>query len=615
MTPRDDWHLNFDSAPFCNGSLHLGHVRCYALGDVRARWLRSQGADIRYSTAFDAFGLPHQAGAAAAGLPTHEYVDSQIERIARQMRDLRLSYNLDDHPRTCDPGYYRWTQWLFLELWRSGLVYRAERALPYCEQCCEYLAASQVENGGCWRCGEPVSARASEEWFIRTSDYTEVLSDTVEDLSGWSDRARNLMRAFLGRMEGERSTISLCAHGAEYQFELFASAKSKLDAITLRSDHPLALFLNTDADAAWSRRSQRTGQPLTRHALCLLELAGGTVPLFVTPSANLPHGTDAVPSSPGEIEVSHLEAFSAHQSRSEESIRYRARDWMVSRKRDWGTPLPAVNCVRCGLSPVAEANLPVRLPAHGGDGTATCAHCKTRQPTVTRNLDCFLDDAWCFWAAHPDWKPDTNPFRLWATSPPASVFFHSGYDSFIYLYLYRFLGHALRDIGLMAAPEIVDGFMGHDVVTSEGRKMSKRHGNAPDLDDLIRIEGAGVVRLAVLSGANPSSRLPWSEDCLQRARRMMTTSRRLREVHAEAGQAPDRRIRHHLEKAERYMDEYRIGSAVQEVYLATKYFLRTGSGGEGSRDSVISWWDIFTPGVTRRTTATQVRRVLTAASG
>lgn len=609
MAASGSWELNFDSAPFCNGSLHLGHVRCYALGDARARWLRSQGVDVRYATAFDAFGLPHESSAAEAGLPTGEYVEGQIARIAAQLGRLGLSYDTSEHPRTCDPSYYRWTQWLFLALWKSGLVHSEKRLLPYCDTCAEYLAASQVEAGCCWRCGDAVSSRTSEEWFIRTSEYSSEMASSVDSLSAWSPRARNLMHAFLGRKEGRSSAVRVDLQGSAFQFDLFVPEDVEMTAIALSDEHPLAALLAARAEIGACLPELRIREDPSPPPLCLLEFEDGAIPVYIRSSSDLPHQTDALGIASDRAVSALIPTLSASRVAGGPDVRFRARDWLVSRRRDWATPLPAVNCAVCGVRPVAEEDLPVLLPVHGGDGTACCSSCGTRQPTVSRRLDCFLDDAWCFWAAHPDWSSDQNPFEVWKARPPKRVFFHSGYDSFVYLYLYRFLGHALVDIGLLDHREVVTDYPGHDVVTADGRKMSKRHGNAPDLDTLLQAEGPNVLRLAVLAGANPVNPIDWSDDCLQRARRMLRTAERLRRrpraAQVSSGSAAktqsgptlatDAQVNRHLERADQFMAEYRVGSAVGEIYLATKTFLRSGGRNPELEERLRTWWDHFAP--------------------
>lgn len=475
MSEIPGWHLNFDSAPFCNGSLHLGHVRNYALGDVRARWLRSRGVDVTHATAFDAFGLPNEMGARGSGISTDRYVARQARRIGRQMDRLGFSYDVPprDYSR---PGAYRWSQWLFLRMWDAGLVYRAERGVSWCPSCAEVISVTQADRSSCWRCNAHATWRRSTEWFVRSSTYFERMGRGLETLDGWSDRARRLARESIVRIR-------------------------TLD-----------------------------------------------------------------PEGPG--------------------------DWLLSRVRSWGTPLPMVECAACGIHPVDDATLPVRLKEHGGDGLGTCRGCGTRQPLVARTLDGFFDDAWCFEGAVRDLAPDENPFEAWRDRPPARVHFHAGHDSFAYLFVFRLIAHVLHDLGFSRRTEPIDWFQGHDVVTAGGKKMSKRHRNAPNLDTLLDREGAAVLRLSVLAGANPDKPMAWSDDALVRGRRFARTLQRLRDAARPVTPEPEAGV---LQRIDGFFEAYRIASALDVLYSETERALKVGSTRPGRLAALLARWDLVVP--------------------
>ncbi|MBO6575188.1 MAG: class I tRNA ligase family protein [Rhodothermales bacterium] len=586
------WQLNFDSAPFCNGSLHLGHVRCYVQGDVSARWLRASGLTVRYATAYDAFGLPHEAGADAAGVPTHRYVADQIDRIAGQLKRLGLSYDRTDHPRTCDPRYYRWTQWLFLALWKAGLVYRAQRDMPYCHGCREFLAATQIEQGRCWRCGARAGIQESRQWFIRTTQYATELWNGIDSLTGWSPRARTMMRSFLARKQGRLCLLEVPFEGTTHTVRLFAEQGVQAASIGLWAGHPLIRALGTPQAA--TTRSRRGQGGFNTDPVALLHLGHQKLVVFPMAAHDLPADVDArflsQSGDPSELPTLHGSESGGHATTV-----FGVGDWLVSRSREWATPLPAVECPRCGVQPVPEEALPVRLPCHGGDGGSVCGRCGGKAPTVPDKLDCFLDDTWCFHAAHPRWSPDINPFTLWSSDPAQEVFFHSGFDSFVYVYLYRFLGHALRDMGLLEHPEILTRFEGHDVVKSGGRKMAKRHGNAADLDRLLDEHGADVVRLAVLAGANPDKPLEWSEDALHRAHRLVREAERLFAARPDPEGPTLPSVSARLAEMDRFMGTYRFATALQSLYLATRDWNRRG-GTPNEHRLLCAAWQLFLRG-------------------
>lgn len=484
------WHLNFDSAPFCNNGLHIGHVRNYVLGDVRARWLRSHGECCHYRSAMDAFGIPNEAGARKTGVPTDVFVRQNADTISAQMRALRLSYS-NQHFLTCDPDYYRWTQWLFLELWHHNLIYSQTRSTAYCERCDIALSAGQAMNQRCWRCDEKVSNKTINAWYVRSSAFDAELRESIDNLSGWSERGRNLLK-----------------------------------------------------------RASTTGRGRS-------------------PSTDL------------------------------------TNDWIVSRAAKWGTPIPAVACTNCGTMPVAAEQLPVRLPEHGGADRKRCSGCNRPMLRVAETLDCFFDDAWCFFGAARDWKPGAqNPFEAWASDPPTTVHFHAGFDTFVYLPLYRIIGRFLFHCKLTPNPEPIDVYQGHDVVTSGGRKMSKSLGNAPDLDQLLQEYGADAVRLGVLVNSNPHKPLEWSTEQIAQGLRFLSRYSQLVDIAdtrcgddacgVSLQSTPVSRLSASLN---RFVKEYRIAAALDKLHAETAIIVsQAGTSSlpdEGRASELVFWWRLF----------------------
>ncbi len=501
-----DWLLNFDSAPFCNGSLHVGHARNYVLGDVRARWLRLRGERCRYVTAFDAFGQ------ANAGPPTTTdqgiraaaaSVRANTDRIQQQFIQLGLSHS-SNPPSSSDPGYYRWTQWLFLELWSAGLVHWECAPVLYCPTCDSALASLQSENGRCWRCAGAVARRRERQCYIRTSAYHNELVRGIDALRGWSARSRKLLDT---AMADGRTAISKSGDGA-------------------------------------------------------------------------------------------------------------ASDWMVSRNHGWGTPVPAVDCPSCGIAPVRSSDLPVLHVVHGGSGSSYCDRCGRRARLVDRTLDCFFDDAWCFYAGARQWTPgDVNPFVLWRDDPPREVHFHAGYDTYAYLPLYRFVGRFLWQRGYTPRPEPIDFYHGHDVVTAAGHKISKRYGNGPDMDALLGLYGADTLRLSVLAGINPSRPLDWSDRQLTLAQRFFRMAQKLAAV--DDGQfdvGSDTSAA--LVSIDRFIESYRMAAALDRLYTASRDCLRQPlrSVQPGHVQALLSRWLVFCPqlaAATRRSSSRTPVRLLT----
>jgi leucyl-tRNA synthetase len=199
--------FNFDGGPFPNGPLHMGHVRTFTLGDVMARYRRLRGDSVLYCFEFDAFGLPNELAANAIGVTPEELTRRNITAMRRQMVRLGLSYDWDHVVTTCDPAYYRWTQWLFLKLHELGLIYRTPAALNWCPSCQTTLAHMQVEDGRCWRCETQVEPRKLTQWFVRLSRYSAVLSESLDRVEGLSARVRSILHGFIGENRAWRSTF------------------------------------------------------------------------------------------------------------------------------------------------------------------------------------------------------------------------------------------------------------------------------------------------------------------------------------------------------------------------------------------------------------------------
>ncbi len=401
-----------DSAPFPNGPLHMGHVRTYVLGDVTARYQRLLGKNVLYHTGFDAFGLPIELEAIAQNVSPRTLVDRSIETMVRQLRQLGISYDWERIPNTSDPRCYRWTQWLFLELYDAGLVERREATLDYCPGCETTLARLQIEDGRCWRCHGEVEKRNLAQWFIATSRYARELQESLAGLEFWSAQAKKMIAGLI--------------------------------------DESLA----------------------------------------------------EVP----------------------------PRDWLVSRQRSWGTPLPFVHCKRCGIVSVPRAALPVLLPEDldwaSGSGAlgrcaefvhTTCPACGSAAKRETDTLDCFFDDIWCFLQSLVlDAKePGMTRENLAAWLPVDRG--QSGLDTFFYFHLYRFLGMFLAERGLVDNPEMIRSFLGNELVLAGGRKMSKHLGNAVSPQAILDSHGADVLRVAILWAAGPQRAVHWRDGLIDKA--------------------------------------------------------------------------------------------------
>ena len=554
-----DKFFNFDGGPFPNGPLHMGHVRTFTLGDVMARYQRMRGRRVLYCFEFDAFGLPNELAAEALAITPETFTRLNIAHMREQMVRLGLSYDWDHVTTTCDPHYYHWTQWLFLKLYERGLVYRSEADLNWCPSCKTTLAHMQVKDGGCWRCETPVELRRLTQWFVALSHYSAALSDSLDQVEGMSSRVRNVLHGFIGKTLGievdfqlvDRPGASLTAF---LRSELAGAAPAYLG---IAPTHPVLATVFPERADALTRALRQPGRERRRDGTARSPLdgadtglraldpkSGTSLPIFVARYVDPFFATgvevgcpDADPRDRAfatRHAIAHASGGAPLSGRP--TTHYRVRDWLVSRQRGWGTPIPIVYCGACGVVP--EPRLPVRLPLAAslpGKGLAavaefaqtTCPRCGRPARRETDTLDCYFDVIWCFLACASG-LPSNFAFRSedFAEWMPVD-FFHNGLDSFFYIHLYRFIGHVLHEMGILPEPEPMRCYVGHDAVLLDGRKMSKHHGNVVAPDEVLARVGADVLRVHVLWAANPLKSLEWSDQALHKAQRLLADVRRL----------------------------------------------------------------------------------------
>ncbi len=611
--------FNFDGGPFPNGPLHMGHVRTFSLGDVMARYQRMRGKNVLYCFEFDAFGLPNELAAEAQGVSPAELTAGNIGRMREQMIRLGLSYDWDHVHTTSDPRYYRWTQWLFLKLNEAGLVYRAEAELNWCPSCRTTLAHIQVEDGRCWRCDCAVERRVLPQWYIALSRYSRRLHETLPKVPGFGSRVRNVLGGFLGATSGFEIDLPV-ADSDEGAITVFIATErlgEPASYVALARDHPLVKRSAVQADRSSAgdkagtratKRHQRSARRDDHHVAgsftglnAIDPRTGWRIPIYAADyvEATFAHGaTLGFPTHDArdrdfakDHAIPVLESDCAvDTTAARPETHYRVHDWLVSRQRAWGTPIPFVHCQQCSPLPLAVTKLPVLLPEipAGGlrDGLAglddfvatTCPKCGGAARRETDTLDCYFDVIWCFLgcATLLDENFDFRPadFDAWV---PVD-WFHNGLDSYFYMHLYRFLGHVLHDIGILSEPEPFRSYFGHDVVTMHGPKMSKHHGNVVDPLKILETVGADVLRVHILWSANPNKSFEWSDEGLQRACALLADIRSLVDTEVDIDDTPPsgqpsqptlalaRQIERGIRRATAFLNRYRYSGSLHEIH-------------------------------------------------
>ena len=554
------------SAPFTSGNVHMGHVRSYAIGDAYARWCRARGDHVLFAFGYDAFGLPAELGAIAAGVHPTEWVRRCAQRMTEQLSRLGFSFDWERSFISSEPEMYRWSQWLFLKLLENDLIYRDVGTVDWCPNCNTTLASIQVEDGRCWRCHGPVSLVEREQWFLRISAYVPENDRRMGELVLWEETALGSQKEVLGRLEGFEVDVALLAP-AEGTVTLFTPYADRLGqaafaAISPRLPEIHRYIANPDVAraleemrAAGVQREERAAEavPLLDTGLRLAGPAGRELPLLISPLVDQRFGPTAILGIPAAdrtdlviarrlgIEVPEEEDGASTLS-PRPAVRYRARDFSISRQRYWGTPIPIVYCESCGTVPLRYSELPLELPRDlQPTGTenplatdprfyqTTCPRCGESARRETDTLDCHFDALWLWVPAcvPPDKRHlpleeilQLDELKGWLPSERLVA----GSDSGNFMFDQRIVTKALRDLGhldYLPHGEPFAGALMHEMVIREGRKMSKHLGNVVEPDRLVEEVGADTVRLAVLYAAKPQRSLNWTESHVAHCHRFL----------------------------------------------------------------------------------------------
>ncbi|MBI4730003.1 MAG: leucine--tRNA ligase [Acidobacteria bacterium] len=588
-----------DMFPYPSGDLHVGHAEAWAIGDAIARFHWARGHDVLHPIGFDAFGLPAENAAIKRGIHPREWTYSNIATQTATFKRFGVSFDWSRAFNTCDPEYYRWTQWLFLKFLERGLAYRKGAAVNWCPSCRTVLANEQVVGGLCERCDAVVTKRDLVQWFLRITAYADRLLEDMSLLGGWSDRVLAMQRNWIGRSEGAEVAFAVAETGEEVP--IFTTRPDTLWGVTffvLAPEHPMAAGLaeraglraefetflervrrRTEIERVATGR-RREGMFLGAHARNPVN--GEPVPIWVADYVLMEYGTGAIMAVPahdqrdfefarqegipvrvviapgdgtldgdtmaeaydgpgvmvgsGEFDGTPAERGKAAVTRWLEEkgigtgrVSYRLRDWLISRQRYWGCPIPIVHCRDCGEVPVPERELPVLLPemddltpAETGESplakveewvSAACPRCGAAARRETDTMDTFVDSSWYYFrycALDPERAVDPEAVRRWM---PVAQYTGGIEHAILHLLYSRFFTKVLHDLGLVGFAEPFPNLLNQGMVLNgEKGAMSKSRGNAVDLMPTIERWGADALRITLLFAGPVEDDVDWA-DC------------------------------------------------------------------------------------------------------
>ncbi|MEL7566669.1 MAG: leucine--tRNA ligase [Dehalobacterium sp.] len=610
-TDRPEYYC-LEMFPYPSGNLHMGHVRNYSIGDVVARFKTMEGYNVLHPMGWDSFGLPAENAAIQRGIHPSIWTKDNIANMKRQLKSMGISYDWEREATTCLPDYYKWTQWLFLQLYKNGLAYKKKAAVNWCPSCATVLANEQVVEGACERCGTVVAKKDLEQWFFKITDYAQRLLDDIEKLPGWPEKVKTMQKNWIGRSEGVEVQFKAAKTGEP--LPVFTTRHDTIFGVTymvLAPEHPMVakLIAGTEFEQdvqAFIRKVQqlsnidRTSNELEKEgmfigAYAVNPMTGEEVPIWITNYVIMDYGTGAVMgvpahdsrdfdfakkyglpikavinppdaklngetmtesydepgvmvNSPGFDGMSNTDAMTAIADDMEQKgigkrvINYRLRDWLISRQRYWGAPIPIVYCEKCGVVPVPDEQLPVILPTDvefkpTGESPlktsptfreTTCPKCGGKAERELDTMDTFVCSSWYF-LRYCDPKNSDEAFNKDKADYWMNVDQYIGgvEHAILHLMYARFFTKVLHDLGLVSAEEPFENLLTQGMVLKDGSKMSKSKGNVVSPEDIINRYGADTARMFILFAAPPERDLEWNDAAVEGCYRFLNRVWRL----------------------------------------------------------------------------------------
>jgi leucyl-tRNA synthetase len=548
--------------PYPSGNLHIGHWYAFALPDIQARYLRMAGKNVFYPIGFDAFGLPAENAAIKNNIHPEKWTRKNIAYMTKQLKSMGATFDWSREVKTIDTSYYKWTQWMFIQFYKKGLAYRASTKVNWCPKDKTVLANEQVIDGKCDRCGTEVIQKDLSQWMFKITDFADELIEGLKDLD-WQETAKLGQINWIGRSEG--AIINFPTKMGE-PIKVFTTRPDTLFGVTFLAVSPEMAQKWIDAHGDLTpadvkkyvqdslkktdlqRQENREKTGVNTLAKAINPATGQEVPIWVADYVLGHYGTGAIMGVPSHDERDREFAQKFGLPISEEPLKdktgvmkmlqdknagkpektYRLHDWILSRQRYWGVPIPMINCPTCGYQPVAEKELPVKLPPlknfkPADDGRSPlakakdwlkvgCPKCGGKAERETDTMDTFVDSSWYFMRyADPNNKKEFASKKKMNEWLPVPMYSGGAEHTTMHLLYSRFYTKALYKLGYIDFAEPFLSRVNRGIILGpDNQKMSKSRGNVIDPDVEVKKYGADAVRMFLAFMGPYEQGGPWS---------------------------------------------------------------------------------------------------------